>query len=173
MKKHIKKIILILVVFIILCVCLWRLRPHSFADILSADASTISSFSCVVNISGIDAEGVTFIDSYGLQASTEDGEKFSDVIGILDQTDYRQSFQNLLPWAQTAVSGGDNSESANISLAWEDAERESCFLVVFKNGKMVVGRGEDNGFSIYYATDDAMLDKLVNYVQEYGIKMDE
>ena len=99
--------------------------------------------------------------------------KFSDVIGILDQTDYRQSFQNLLPWAQTAVSGGDNSESANISLAWEDAERESCFLVVFKNGKMVVGRGEDNGFSIYYATDDTMLDKLVNYVQEYGIKMDE
>ncbi len=170
MGKHIKKIVLTLVILQILCTCAWRFWPHSFADILSADTSTISRFSCTVVISGIDADGVAFIDSYELQASAEDGEKFSSVIGILDQAKYRQSFQNLLPWAQTAVSSDGSSESANISLVWESAEKEPCFLTLLEEGKMVVGTEEGNGFLIYYAADCTMLDRLVNYVQEYGVK---
>ena len=168
MRKRIKKIVIALLAFIVLCGCVWRLRPHSFADIISADEGAIISLACTASISGLNNDGTPFIDNYELQALTEDNKDFIAIITILNQSEYQQSFQNLLPWAITSVSSNGSSKKANIFLVWGNTEKETCFLTVHGDGKAVVSLGENNGLLVYHATDSSMLDQLVNYVQENG-----
>lgn len=170
MRKHIKKIVFALLSLIVLCTCVWRLQPHSFADIISVDESAISSLACTANISGLNNDSEPFIDNYELQALTEDDKDFIAIIDILNQSKYQQSFRNLLPWAITSVGSNGNSKNANIFLAWGDTEKETCYLTIHGDGKVVVSLGENNGFLVYHATDSSMLNQLVNYVQKNGTK---
>lgn len=170
MRKHIKRIVIALLALIVLCACVWRLRPHSFVDIISTDESAIISLACTANISGLNNDGTTFIDTYELQALTDNNKDFSAIIDILNQSEYQQSFQNLLPWAITSVSSNGSSRTAHIFLAWGSTEKETCFLTVHDDGKVVVSLEENNGLFVYHATDSSILDQLVNYVQENGIK---
>ncbi len=170
MRKHIKKIVIALLALIVLCACVWRLRPHSFADIISVDESAIISLACTTNISGLNNDGTPFIDNYELQALTDDNKDFMAIIDILNRSEYRKSFQNLLPWAVTSVSSSGSSMKADIFLTWGNTEKETCFLTVHGDGKVVVSFGENNGLLVYHATDSSMLDQLVNYVQENGTK---
>ena len=173
MRKHMKKILIALLALIVLCAGVWRLRPHSLADIISVDESAIISLTCTANISGVSEDGTPFIDNYELQALTGDSKDFMAVVDILNQSGYQQSFQNLFPWAITSVSSNGSSMNANIFLAWGSTEKETCFLTVYDDGKVVVSLGENNGFLVYHATDSSMLDQLVNYVQEHGTKTDK
>lgn len=159
-----------LLALIVLCAFVWRLRPHSFADIISVDESTIISLACTANINGLNNDGTTFIDNYELQALTNDGKDFIAIIDILNQTEYQQSFQNLLPWAITSVSSSGSSMNANIFLAWGNTEKDTCFLTVHGDGKVVVSFGESSELFVYHAIDSSMLGQLVNYVQENGTK---
>ena len=170
MRKHIKKIVFALFSLIVLCACVWRLQPHSFADIISVDESAISSLACTANISGLNNDGTTFIDNYELQALTEDNKNFIVIIDILKQSKYQQSFRNLLSWAITSVGSNGNSKNANIFLAWGSTEKETCYLTIHGDGKVAVSLGESNGFLVYYATNSSMLNQLVNYVQKNGTK---
>ena len=168
MRKHIKKIVIILLAVIALCVCVWRLLPHSFEDIISIDENTIVSLACTANINGLDEDGTAFIDNYILQALPADNNDFMAIIDILNQSEYRQSFQNLLPWAITSVSSSGTSMQANIFLTWGNTEKETCFLTILDDGKVVVSLEKNNELLIYHATDRSMLEQLVNYAQENG-----
>ena len=170
MRKHIKKIVIILLAAIVLCACLWRLLPHSFADIISVDESAISSLACTANISGLNNDSEPFIDNYELQALTDGSKDFTAIIDLLNRSEYQKSFQNLLPWAITSVRSSGSSMNANIFLTWGSTEKETCFLTVLGDGKVVVSLGKSNGFFVYHATDHSMLEQLVNYIQENGTK---
>ena len=85
MRKHIKKILIALLALIVLCACVWRLRPHSLADIISVDESAIISLACTANISGVSEDGTPFIDNYELQALTGDSKDFMAVVDQLSK----------------------------------------------------------------------------------------
>ena len=170
MKKHIKKIVIILLAVIALFVCVWRLLPHSFEDIISIDENTIVSLACTANISGLDEDGTAFIDNYALQSLADDSKDFAAIIDILNQSEYQQSFQNLLPWAITSVSSSGSSMQANIFFTWGNTEEETCLLAFQDDGKVVVSLGKNNGLLVYHATDSSMLKQLVGYMQENGTK---
>lgn len=173
MRKHIKKIAIILLAIIILCACVWRLLPYSFADIISVDESAIISLACTANLSGLDKDGTAFIDDYELQALTDGNKDFIAIIDILNQSEYQQSFQNLLPGTITSAGSSGRSMNANIFLTWGNTEKETCFLTVHGNGKVVVSFGKNNELLVYHATENFMLEQLVNYVQENEIKNDK
>ena len=170
MRKHIKKIVIILLTAIVLCACAWRLLPHSFADILSVDESAVISLACTATISGLDEDGTACIDTYALQALTDGSKDFTAIIEILNRSEYRQSFQNLLPWAITSVSSGGSSMQATIFLTWGNTEKETCLLAFPGDGKVVVSLGKSNALLVYHATDHSILEQLVAYVQENGTK---
>ena len=170
MRKHIKKLTIILLAATVLCACVWRLLPHPFADIISVDESAILSLACTANISGLNNDSEPFIDHYELQALTNGSKNFTDIIDLLNQSEYQQSFRNLLPWAITSVHSSGSSINANIFLTWGNAEKETCLLTVLDDGKVVVSPGKSNGLFVYHATDRSMLEQLVNYVQENGTK---
>ena len=170
MRKHIKKLVIILLAVIVLCACAWRLLPHSFADLLSVDESALISLACTANISGLDEAGTPFIDTYTLQALPDGSKDFTAIIEILNQSEYRQSFQNLLPWAITSVSSGGSSMNANIFLTWGNTEKEACLLVFPGDGNVAVSLGDSNELLVYHASDHSILEQLVDYVQENGAK---
>ena len=170
MKKSVKMAGIALLAFLVLCACVWRLRPHSFADLISADESTISSLACTATILGISHEGTPFIDNYALQALPDDSQDFIAVIHILNQSAYRQSFQNLLPRAVTSVRSNGISRKADLFLTWGNTEAETRFLTVLDDGKVVVRSGKNDRLFVYHAADRSMPDQLVNYVREHGSK---
>ena len=170
MRKRIKKIVIILLAAIVLCACAWRLLPHSFSDILSVDESAVISLACTATISGLDEAGTACIDTYALQALPDGSKDFTAIIEILNQSEYRQSFQNVLPWAITSVSSGGSSMQATIFLTWGNTEKEACLLAFPGDGKVVVSLRKSNTLLVYHATDRSMVERLVAYVQENGAK---
>lgn len=171
MKKHLKTVIAILSACMVIFILTWRLWPYNFTDVLSTEENSITSLSCTTTISGLKKDGTPCIDTYQLQSLTRESEGFNAVLDILNSSAYRQGFQNLLPWAITSIDSGDNShQSVLVSLAWGNHESDSCNLVFYDDGRVVVSLGIKEGFLIYHTTDNSILNRLADYVQEHGVK---
>lgn len=169
MKKRFKIVIIVVLALIVCSLLLWRLIPHSFEDIISADESTIVSLACTTTISGLNSDGTTYISNYELQSLGKDSEEFTDVLDLLKSCAYRQDLQNLFPWAITRVESG-GSKTVQVFLVWGSTERDTCYLVFHEDGQVVVSLGANDGFEVYHATDDHILDRLTDYVQKNGIE---
>ena len=169
MKKRLGIVIAIVLALIVCSLLIWRLWPHSFEDVISTDENNITSLACTTTISGLNGDGTTFISSYELQSLGKDEEEFTAVLDILKSCEYRQDFQNLFPWAITSVES-DSSRAAQVFLVWGNNESDTCYLVFHEDGQVVVSLGANNGFKVYHAIDDSILDRLVDYVQNNGVE---
>lgn len=171
MKKHLKIVIALLLACIVIFVLTWRLWPYTYTDVISTDENSLTSLSCTTTISGITKDGTSYIDTYQLQSLTRASEGFNAILDILNSSAYRQGFQNLLPGTMTSIDSDDNSnESVVVSLVWGNHESDTCNLVFYEDGRVVVSLGTKEGFLIYHTTDNSILDRLADYVQEHGVK---
>ena len=171
MRKRVKWFIAVLSAIVVLGASAWRLWPHPFWDMVPAGGRSVTSLACTAGVSGLHEDGTAFVDAYQLQALSGGSEACEAVLGVLDQSDYRESFQNLLPWSVTSVSTG-GEKNASIFLAWGSTERESCFLTVHSDGSVVVSTVEEEGLLVFHAADRTVLDKLIDYVRLHGTKID-
>ena len=169
MKKRLGIVIAIVLALIVCSLLIWRLWPHSFEDVISTDESNITSLACTTSISGLNGDGTTFISSYELQSLGKDEEEFTAVLDILKSCEYRQDFQNLFPWEIASVES-DSSRAVQVFLIWGNNESDTCYLVFHEDGQVVVSLGVNNGFNVYHAIDDSILDRLVDYIQNNGVE---
>ena len=172
MKQSVKKYAwAILCLAVISAALAWRLWPHSLGDMIASEENVVTDLACTASVSGLQESGQACIDNYQLQALRADREGFGAVMRLLEQSQYRQDFQNLLPWPVTSVgSDGGSGKSAAVFLAWGSDEPDSCFLTFHSDGSVVVSRGADNGLLVYHATDDRLLNSLADYIQTHGDK---
>ena len=169
MKKRLGIVIAIALALIVCSLLIWRLWPHSFEDVISTVESNITSLACVTTISGLNGDGTAFISSYELQSLGKDNEKFTAVFNILKSCEYRQDFQNLSPLVIRSAKS-DSGRTAQVFLVWGNNESDTCYLVFHEDGQVVVSLGANDGFKIYHAIDDIILDRLIDYVQNNGIE---
>lgn len=167
MKKGVKVAIIVVLALLVCSFMLWRLWPHSFADVISTDESTIINISCSSTISGLNDAGTPFTTHHSLPSLEKGTDEFNAVLDIVKSCEYRPDFQNLLPWAITSYSFGE-SKTANISLIWGNNAGDNGYLQFGVDGQVVVGIGSSKGFKVYHPTDDSMLDTFVTFVQEHG-----
>lgn len=167
MKRGLKIAITAVLALLVCSLLLWRLWPHSFADVISTDESTIISISCSSTISGVNDSGTPFATHHSLPSSEKGTEEFNAVLDIVKSCEYRPDFQNLLPWAITSYSFGGN-KTAIVSLIWGNNPGDNGFLQFGVDGQVVVSVGSNKGFKVYHTTDDSILDTLVSFVQERG-----
>lgn len=170
MKISKKKIAIVAIVVLIAAFLSWRLWPHSFADVISADADSVTSLTCSASFSGL-SDGGPLITNYTLESLTLNEGEFQGVIKILNDTSYRQDFRNLIPWPISSVgSDGRYDEcSATITLVWGDVATENCSVSFLSDSILSVNNGTDDGFLIYHPTDRTALNKLANYIQLHGV----
>ena len=167
MKMRLKAVIATLLASLVCSLLIWRLWPHSFTDIISADENAIISISCSSTLSGLNDTGTPFTSHFSLPSLEKGTDEFNAVLDIVKRCEYRQDFHNLLPWAITSYSFGE-SKTANISLIWGNNADDSGYLQFGVDGQVVVSIGSSKGFKIYHATDNSILDTLAAFVQVHG-----
>ncbi len=169
MKKRLRIGIAVVLTLIVCSLLIWRLWSHPFEDVISTNESTIISLACTTATSGINDDGTPFISNYELQSLGKDDEGFTAVLDILCSCKYRQDFQNLLPGEITSVDS-DSGRVAQVFLIWGNNGSDTCYLVFHEDGQVVVSLGANDGFKVYRAINDDVLDKLIDYVQSNGVK---
>lgn len=64
MKMRLKAVIAALLASLVCSLLIWRLWPHSFTDIISADENAIISISCSSTLSGLNDTGTPFTSHF-------------------------------------------------------------------------------------------------------------
>lgn len=169
MRTGTKKCIVLLMI-LLLCLCLWRMLPHTFGQVTAADPQAVSSLAGTAVLSG-NRDGAPYMESYTLPTAAAEDEELQDILSLLCRTSYREDFRNLLPWAINSVGSGSDYDgrSVTLMLAWGPSADESCGLTVYK-GQIVVSRPHHDGFLIYHPLDPTLLDQLTAYLMTHGEK---
>ena len=170
MRNRTEKCIVLLLVILLLCLCVWRLTPRSFGQMTGVDPQVISSLSGTAVLGG-NRDGTPYMESYTLPTSTADDEAFRDILSLLCRSGYREDFRNLLPWAADSAGSGSayDGRSLTLILVWGTSADETCSLVL-TGRQIIVSRPNHDGFLIYYPLDTALPDQLTEYLMTHGEK---
>ena len=169
MKTKKKTAIILATALVTIALLGWRLWPRSIDKVILTSPESVNSVACNATVSGVEA-GDLFMDTYSIKAEQMQDADIKALMGILNSTKYRPALRNLLPWNITSVdSGGTNDgKSANLALVWGNLEAEHCYMM-FHSGSVVAVDVGSGGYLIYHPTERAVLDKLVDYIQEHGV----
>ena len=123
-----KRIFLVIVSVLVLFLIGWRMWPHTFRTITSSGEEvfhTISIFVCERGFS----DGTPTMDFYQLKIESPKDEHYTTIVSMLENTDYRSDFRNMLPWKISSVGSGSDTitYSAIVDMTW--GNDDSCTLV--------------------------------------------
>ena len=169
-RKILKTALLALAAVAVIALALWRLVPRSLGDVLNGDPGAVVSMAAQVAVTGISG-GKAATDTYTLEALSPDSEHFAAILEILEGTNYRPDFRNLLPWPLTSVAaeGLKDGRSVMVFLVWGDSLESSATLHLQTESQAVVSLGTEDGFRIYHPTDPEAHAALADYLEVYGV----
>ena len=153
-RKVLKRSLLALAAVAVIALALWRLLPRSLGDVLNGDPGAVTSMAAQAGVTGISG-GKAATDTYTLEALPPDSEHFAAILEILEGTNYRPDFRNLLPWPRNSVEADSrfDGRSVTIFLVWGDGWEDTCTLSFQTESQAVVSLGTEDGFRIYHPTD--------------------
>ena len=162
-----KKRYIVLLVFILLVAGLlaWRLWPQSLVSILPDDAESFPNVYATAMVSALENSTPDLLN-YRL----EDGEQaVQELLDILNTSDYRPAFRNLLPWTKGALSSGSDYDGRSVILSFYVSEGQSRrdFTIQFL-GRSQVSISTEGSWGVYHATNPETLTALVEYIQTHG-----
>ena len=166
MKK--KKVIIIALAIIVTALLVWRIWPHSLREIIGANDGPFDGIIIHVSEKGV-VDGRAKADAYQLEISPSDSEAYNYVVSLLEGTKYQNGFRNLLPQDSNAINSGSHLGMLSITGADCDA---SCYVSYYDGQAELFYIGADSGFLIYHPTNRTVLNQLLTYTQEHGIRQD-
>ena len=169
-RKVLKRSLLALAAVIVVALALWRFLPRSLGDVLNGDPGAAANMAAQVAVTGISG-GKAATDTYTLEALSPDSEHFAAILEILEGTNYRPDFRNLLPWPRNSVEADSrfDGRSVTIFLVWRDGWEDTCTLSFQTESQAVVSLGTEDGFRIYHPTDPEAHAALADYLEVYGV----
>lgn len=166
-----KRATVIVVATLIIGLLVWRFWSYPLSSVICVEKSSVTSIACSVSVFGVE-NGMPYSSSYTLSELSPQDDGFEEIMEILDSSNYRQDFRNLLPWSINSV-GSDNANNvlvANAVFVWGSGENESCFMSMHSKSMIAVSSGKESGFKVYHPTNREMLDTLAEYLQTHGNK---
>ena len=169
-RKVLKRSLLALAAVIVVGLALWRLIPRSLANVIGQDPGAVTNMAAQVAVTGISG-GKAATDTYTLEALSPDSEHFAAILEILEGTNYRPDFRNLLPWPRNSVEADSrfDGRSVTIFLVWGDGWEDTCTLSFQTESQAVVSLGTEDGFRIYHPTDPEAHAALADYLEAHGV----
>ena len=164
-----KKRYIALIVFAVLVAALivWRLWPQSLSSILPDDANNFSNVYAAT-------EETVFESGYPnfLHYRLEDGEQAAkEILDILNTSDYRPDFRNLLPWSDGSMKSGNDYDGRSATVHFyivQDQTPRSLYIQFM--GRSQVSISTEDSWGVYHATNPETLTALVEYIQTHGNK---
>lgn len=166
-----KRAAMIVAAALIIALLAWRFWPHSLSSVICVEKSSVTSIACSVSVFDI-KNGMPYSNSYTLNELSSQDDGFEEIMEILDSSNYRQDFRNLLPWS---INSGGSDDANNVLIAnavfvWGSGESESCFISMYSESMIAVSSGTEPGIKVYHPTNRKMLDTLAEYLQIHGNK---
>lgn len=166
-----KRATMIIAAALIIALLAWRFWPHSLSSVICVEKSSVTSIACSVSVFDI-KNGMPYSNSYTLNELSSQDDVFEEIMEILDSSNYRQDFRNLLPWS---INSGGSDDANNVLIAnavfvWGSGESESCFISMYSESMIAVSSGTEPGIKVYHPTNRKMLDTLAEYLQIRGNK---
>ena len=171
-RKVLKRSLLALAAVSVIALALWRLLPRSLGDVLNADPGAVTSMAAQAGVTGISG-GKAATDTYTLEALSPDSEHFAAILEILEGTNYRPDFRNLLPW-RSSTGGMVDDRTVRVVFTWGTDSARTCEMSLNRGDKVVVqwwsGDGTDRVGRprFYHPTDRSVKDALVDYLIAHG-----
>ena len=166
MKK--KKALVILLALIAAASSVWWIWPHTFREIIGASDEPLDSI--IIHVTEKDVvDGRAKVDAYQLEISPSNSEAYNYVVSLLEGTKYQKGFRNLLPQDSNAINSGSHLGMLSITGADCDA---SCYVSYYDGQAELFYIGADSGFLVYHPTNRTVLNQLLTYTQEHGIRQD-
>ncbi len=165
-QRNTQKLLLTLVIAGIVMIAGFIMIPRDFEKILDA-GQEISYISCSTNETGIETVGtdvMPYIDTYTFNRISKEDIHFEKIMDILEDTQYRMSLYNLLPWDITSLSSDGEEPSI---LFWFELENGESMTFTFM-GKSVWVQSEE----IYKIVDSDALYELAAYIKANGEKQE-
>ena len=162
-----KKLLAIFLLVLIALPCIWRLWPHSLNRILDANGEAFDAIAVQVSEFGI-SDGSPKIDVYRLDIPSRKDANYDSFMSVLQSTEFRQDFRNLLPWNILSVGSGQDSitHSAYILLEWGGGN--TCYISFHGDRIVSFDISGETEYRIYHPADRATLNRIVTYVKEHG-----
>lgn len=155
------------VLIIALSAGIWRFWPHSLSSVISVEKSAVSGIACSVCAFGVE-NGKPYSNGYTLSEQSPQEDGFGEILEILDSSNYRRDFRNLLPWSIDSVGSDDTGLSAVVVLVWGSRANESCVMSMQGGNMIAVSSGAESGLKVYHPTNREMLNALAEYLQAHG-----
>ena len=171
-RKVLKRSLLALAAVIVVGLALWRLIPRSLANVIGQDPGAVTNMAAQVAVTGISG-GKAATDTYTLEALSPDSEHFAAILEILEGTNYRPDFRNLLPW-ESNTGGMVDDRTVRVVFTWGTDPARTCEMSLNRGDKVVVrwwsGDGTDRVGrpQFYHPTDRSVKDALVDYLIARG-----
>lgn len=171
MKKQLRLIVISVIILLVVCLPLWRFWPYSLANLVSIDEDSITNFSAYTMVSRFE-NGQSYLDNYRIDSTEQEAYHLAELIKILNISGYRQDFRNLLPWGLDSVSADKNYDGQTVILAFYTGnEKDEYVQIQFMSSSIIaVQEGDKPGFRIYHPTSPKTIARLVDYLQNYGVK---
>lgn len=168
MKKRLGLVIIIIAAIFITGLLVWRFWSCSSSGLISVDENAVTGFDAYAMLHRFD-NGQPGTDTYRIENEDPQGSKPEEILEILATSGYRQDFRNLLPWGIDGADADKNYDGriVKLYLYYEDRYIEFTFL---SSSVVVVTTSENPNMRIYHPTNRETLDKLVDYLQAYGVK---
>ena len=169
-RKIITITLLALAAVAVVALALWRLVPRSLADVIGQDPGAVISMAAQVTVTGV-ANGKSVSDAFTLNDLPPEIEHFAAILEILEGTNYRPDFRNLLPWPRNSVEADSrfDGRSVMVFLVWRDSLESSATLHLQTESQAVVSLGTEDGFRIYHPTDPEAHAALADYLEAHGV----
>ncbi len=157
------------VLIIALLAGIWRVWPHLLSSVICAEKSAVSGIACSVCIFGVE-NGKPYTNGYTLSELSPQEDGFEEIMEILESSNYRRDFRNLLPWSIDSVGSDGAGLSAVVVLVWGSRANESCVMSMQGGNMIAVSSGAESGLKVYHPTNREMLNTLAEYLQTHGNK---
>ena len=169
MKKRIGYMIAVVIIALFAGLLLWRFVPRSCARMMSVDESAFTGFSSNGMINRFDLGPM---DMYRTEYIPRQEAAYGELMEILASSRYRPDFRNLLPWDLSSLSSGKHYDGRTVTFVFSaaDREEESIYIQFLSRSILSIHIGNKSGFRIYHPTNRETFDKVVEFLQTYGVK---
>ena len=164
-----KRILTASVAVLVALLCVWRLWPHSFRNILDINEELFGTITVQVSEFGV-SNGSPNIDVYCLDISSSEDKNYASFMSIIQSTKFRSDFRNLLPWDLLTVSSGSENitHSAYMMLTWGNGS-DACYISFHGDRIVSFDISGKTEYLIYHPTDRTTLNQIVTYIKENGV----
>ena len=156
-----KRIVIITMIICTACLLLWRFLPRSFAGIVPVDAKSVISISAGAMVDRFE-DGQFSKDTYRIDILQPQVDSIEEIFKILDTTEYRQDYRNILPWQMDYVDGGKDYDGYIVTLQIVLGD-EYISIQFLSHSSMLISTGKSD-FHIYHPTNPQTLYDLVEFI---------